>query len=105
MDKYQEFNNLILLIGTNPLPNFVVADYFLRINQNIQSIWLTYSEAKNMLQTGTDKQAKNLETLLRKLWEGKQCPSGKLARKTDQEMVSLEGEGIMPALAVMGKKH
>lgn len=48
----------------------MVADYFLQLNSNIQTIWLLHSEA-NALQAGTDKQAKNLETLLRKLWEGK----------------------------------
>ncbi|MGH7454105.1 MAG: hypothetical protein ACRENG_22320, partial [bacterium] len=66
---YKEFNHLILLIGTNPLPNFVVADYFLQNNPNIQTIWLIHSEA-NKLQAGTDKQAKNLDSLLRKRWEG-----------------------------------
>jgi len=70
MMNYSEFNQLILLIGANPLPNFVVADYFLQLNPNIQTIWLLHSEA-NALQAGTDKQARNLETLLRKLWEGK----------------------------------
>lgn len=63
-----EFTDLILLIGTNPLPNFVVSDYFLQNNPNIQTIWLLHSEA-NKLQAGTDRQAKNLETLLRKYWD------------------------------------
>jgi len=71
MMNYSEFNQLILLIDANPLPNFVAADYFLQLNSNIQTIWLLHSEA-NALQAGTDKPAKNLETLLRKLWEGKQ---------------------------------
>ena len=64
----KEFNHLILLIGTNPLPNFVVADYFLRNNRNIQSIWLIHSE-ENRLQAGTYEQAKNLEMLLQKRWQ------------------------------------
>ena len=70
MNNYQKFTHLVLLIGTNPLPNFVVADYFLQKNPNIKTIWLLHSEA-NALQAGTDKQAKNLEGLLRKRWEGK----------------------------------
>ena len=44
--NYTAFNHLILLIGTNPLPNFVVADYFLRHNPNIETVWLLHSEAK-----------------------------------------------------------
>lgn len=63
-------DHLVLLIGTNPLPNFVVADYFLQNNPKLQKIWLLHSE-KNNLQAGTDKQAKNLETLLTKRWQGK----------------------------------
>lgn len=70
MLKDKELHHLILLIGTNPLPNFVVADYFLRVNPDIRCLWLIHSEA-NGLQAGTDKQAKNLEHLLRRLWEGK----------------------------------
>jgi len=69
MDQYKEFNHLILLIGTNPLPNFVVADYFLQNNRNIKTIWLLHSEA-NALQAGTDGQARNLEALLHKRWHG-----------------------------------
>jgi hypothetical protein len=69
MNNYEKFNHLILLIGTNPLPNFVVADWFLRYNRNIETIWLLHSEA-NALQGGTDEQAKNLEVLLRQRWEG-----------------------------------
>ena len=44
--------------------------YYLEVNRNIQCIWLIHSEA-NKLQAGTDSQARNLETLLRKRWEGK----------------------------------
>ena len=38
------FKDLVLLIGTNPLPNFVVAEYFLGKNKNIKKIWLVHSE-------------------------------------------------------------
>lgn len=65
---YHEFNHLVLLIDTNPLPNFVVADYFLQNNEQLQFIWLLHSE-KNRLQAGTHEQAKNLEALLRKRWK------------------------------------
>ena len=63
------FENLVLLIGTNPLPNFVVAEYFLRTNSNLQTIWMLYSE-ENRLQSGTYEQARSLESLLRKRWQG-----------------------------------
>ncbi len=64
------FNTLVLLVGTNPLPNFVVAEYYLQINPNIQSIRLIHSEA-NSLQAGTAKQVQNLEALLQKRWRDK----------------------------------
>lgn len=70
MNAYEEFNHLVLLIGTNPLPNFVVADYFLKNNSKIKNIWLVYSE-ENYLQGGTNKQAANLEELIRKRWKDK----------------------------------
>lgn len=70
MDNYKEFNHLILLIGTNPLPNFVAADYFLQNNKQLQTIWLLHSE-ENRLQAGTHEQARELETLLRKRWQNK----------------------------------
>lgn len=63
-------DHLILLIGTNPLPNLVVADYFLQTNPSLQTIWLLHSE-ENRLQAGTHEQARNLETLLRKRWHGR----------------------------------
>ncbi len=66
-----DFRHLILLIGTNPLPNFVVADYFLKHNENLQKIWLIYSKTIKSFQTGTYSQAKNLEKLLQKKWKGK----------------------------------
>lgn len=65
-----DFTHLILLIGTNPLPNFVVAEYFLNQYPIIQTIWLIHSE-ENALQAGTNEQAGNLEKLLRKRWEQK----------------------------------
>jgi len=63
----KNFNHLILLIGTNPLPNFVVAAHFLRKNPNIQTIWLVHSEAKKDInQEGTYEFANNLRKLLQK---------------------------------------
>jgi len=93
---YKEFNHLVLLIGTNPLPNFVVADYFLQSpDNNIQTIWLVHSE-QNKLQAGTDKQAKNLEALLRKRWEGKRTnlrfPLEKISLSDVSDAASIRSE-------------
>ncbi|MFZ5518649.1 MAG: hypothetical protein ACOY90_18615 [Candidatus Zhuqueibacterota bacterium] len=69
MSEYN-FQDLILLIGTNPLPNFVVAQYFLLNNSNLERIWLIHSE-DNRLQKGSYLQAEQLEKIIRKEWEGK----------------------------------
>ncbi len=71
MKQYQNiFQHLVLLIGTNPLPNFVVADYFLQNNNQLQTIWLVHSE-RNSLQASTLEQTQNLEKLLHKFWANK----------------------------------
>ncbi len=57
------FGHLILLIGTNPLPNFVVTEYFITNNANLKDIYLVYSEEKGS-QRGTSAEAKNLRKLL-----------------------------------------
>lgn len=59
--------DLILLIGTNPLPNYVVAKYFSKNKNNptLQRIWLVHSEEKNH-QAGTNIQAENLGGILKK---------------------------------------
>jgi hypothetical protein len=59
----QDFNKLILLVGTNPLPNFVVAEYFLRNNHSLNEIIFLYSE-ENQNQRGTREYAENLQKLL-----------------------------------------
>jgi hypothetical protein len=59
-----QFNNLILLIGTNPLPNFVVTEYFIKNNLSLKNIWLVYSEKINF-QEGTYIYAENLSKSLK----------------------------------------
>jgi len=55
---------LILLVGTNPLPNLVVTKYLLgQPNHQISSIYLIYSESKGK-QKGTKEYADNLKRLL-----------------------------------------
>lgn len=57
-----EIKNLILLIGTNPLPNYVVIKYFFK-KFNLKTIWLIHSE-NNKNQKGTYEYAKNIKKLL-----------------------------------------
>ncbi|MGD2091178.1 MAG: hypothetical protein PVH61_33695 [Candidatus Aminicenantes bacterium] len=59
------FENLVLVMGTNPLPNLVVADYFLQTNKNLKKIILIYSESNNKNQESTQEQAENLKKLLK----------------------------------------
>lgn len=63
--------HLVLLIGTNPLPNFVVAEYFLQQPESkIEKIWLIHS-TENTIQAGTSDQAANLERVLKGRWAKK----------------------------------
>jgi len=57
-------NKLILLVGTNPLPDFVVAEHFLLHTTSLKSVTLLYSE-KTEYQGGTKDYAENLQNLLR----------------------------------------
>lgn len=58
------FTDLVLLIGTNPLPNYVAAEYFLKHNQELNNIWLVHSE-EVARQIGTRTQAEHLEGVLK----------------------------------------
>lgn len=57
------FSDLVLLVGTNPLPNYVVAKYFLAQNSNLKRIWFFCSEGQQGEQ-GTYYLADNLEKVL-----------------------------------------
>lgn len=59
-----EFNTLILLVGTNPLPNFVVAEYYIKNNQSLSKIILIYSE-----ETKDQKSTKDYADNIRKVIE------------------------------------
>jgi hypothetical protein len=47
-----DFETLVLLIGTNPLPNLVVAEYFFKNNKNLKKIFLVHSK-ENIYQEAT----------------------------------------------------
>lgn len=53
---HYDFSDLVLLVGTNPLPNYVVANFFCARNHNLKRIWLIQSEKKDN-QEGTVKLA------------------------------------------------
>lgn len=60
------FTDLILLIGTNPLPNYVAAKYFLKVNQDLNRIWLVCS-LRGEKQASTIPYGKSLELLLKSM--------------------------------------
>ncbi|MEK7275669.1 MAG: hypothetical protein AAB296_05640 [Candidatus Desantisbacteria bacterium] len=56
--------SLILLIGTNPLPNYVVAEHLLSKKEpKIDEIWLVHSEKRDS-QSGTEKTADHLKEVV-----------------------------------------
>lgn len=65
MANNYNFENLILLVGTNPLPNYVVAKYFLINNQNLKKIWLVHSEKQND-DAGTKEIAERIKDVIQK---------------------------------------
>ena len=53
------FTDLILLVGTNPLPNAIIADYFIKNNKNLKKIWLIHSGSK-----GTKKYSETIREFI-----------------------------------------
>ena len=64
INKYN-FEDHILLVGTNPLPNYIVAKYFLMNNQNLKKIWLVHSEKQND-DAGTKEVAERIKDVIQK---------------------------------------
>jgi len=64
-------SSLVLLIGTNPLPNYVVAEYLLskQIDDPINEIWLVHSEKRGE-QAGTKKTADRLKEVVSERYSG-----------------------------------
>lgn len=60
-----KFDSLILLEGTNPLPNYVVATYFLKNNPALTHIFIVYSEERKT-QKGTLTYAENLKEVIQR---------------------------------------
>ena len=59
-----DFTDLILLIGTNPLPNYVVSEYYMSNVRKLKNIWLVHSEDISFNGEGTLKQAEILQKVL-----------------------------------------
>lgn len=60
---HRHFNHLVLLIGTNPLPNFVVSQHFLKHVPEIRYLWLVHSEKRGE-QRGTKELADHISKVL-----------------------------------------
>jgi len=59
------FRDLILLMGTNPLPNYVVAKYFLTANPALKRIWILHSpEDQRQLYASTRELAEELRRII-----------------------------------------
>ncbi|RPI19847.1 MAG: hypothetical protein EHM58_00195 [Ignavibacteriae bacterium] len=56
------FTDLILLIGTNPLPNYVTAKYIIDNNPELKNVWLLYSAEDH--QRSTKDYADNIKCVL-----------------------------------------
>ncbi|MBK9404473.1 MAG: DUF1887 family protein [Ignavibacteria bacterium] len=59
------FQSLVLLIGTNPLPNYVIAKYFSDTNTDLLNIFMIHSSG-NANQSSTREYAENIEKVLKK---------------------------------------
>ncbi len=66
--RVSQSENLILLIGTNPLIAYLVACYFLEHQQPQQTVWLLYS-ASGPQQTSTAQQAGQVQAALKARFE------------------------------------
>lgn len=64
MSKQYDFTDLVLLIGNNPLPNYVVTKFFHLTNKNLQRIWLIHSE-KTKFYPGTGQYAEDIKNVLK----------------------------------------
>ncbi|MCR6546875.1 hypothetical protein [Dehalobacterium formicoaceticum] len=66
----EKFSDLVLLVGTNPLPNYVVSKYFQNQNKKLRRIWLVHSEEeRNINQRGTKHLAENIRQAILGEWD------------------------------------
>lgn len=77
MSKEFNFTDLILLVGTNPLPNLVVAKFFIEKNWKLKKIWFVYSNNTSTYKEEIKKSIQEYEKTL-----------------SDRKKVSFEDEDI-----------
>lgn len=64
--KIKFFTDLMLLVGTNPLPNYVVSKHLLKQNSGLKHLWLIHSEERGEIgQAGTNKYAESIKKVLK----------------------------------------
>lgn len=66
MSNNFDFTDLVLLVGTNPLPNYVVGKYFSMNNRNLKRILLIYSEKTELSKSSTKQYADDIRAVLAK---------------------------------------
>ncbi len=63
---------MVLLVGTNPLPNYVVSKYLLGQNSELKHLWLVHSEERKEIgQAGTGEYAENIKRVLKEEFDEK----------------------------------
>lgn len=52
-----DFQHLVLLVGTNTLPNYIAARYFIDVDNNdrLRKIWLVYSSGEDEMGTTNER--------------------------------------------------
>jgi len=90
------FTDLVLLVGTNPLPNFVTAKYFLDHNPNLNKIWLVYSK-NTEYQQGTRELADSIKDVITEEFQGIKTP--------DISLISLSNVSSAEQIAIDIKEN
>lgn len=95
-----EFNtdvtDLILLVGTNPLPALVTAKYFIKNNYNLNKIWFVYSNETKIYKDNL------IEAIGKISSEEIKSPKFKVNDKTSFENVEVEERNAKNILEKMG---
>lgn len=66
MGNLASFENLVLIVGTNPLPDLVTAKHFIAEYPSLQNVWLIYSSGYSGSTYSTMSYADNLAELIKK---------------------------------------
>jgi len=91
IDSKNLFDTLILIIGTNPLPNFVISEYFILENPNLKNIIHVYSE-QTRTQRGTLHYADNLINLIQRRHENRKLEFKKISLSDISSATEIKGD-------------